>query len=75
MINGNRSQVQGSTFRVKGKEGIEDPKSWLNMVIFQSNCQSGFKFWIRPVEDDTFLINTRPNAVRERKWNLEPLNP
>ena len=25
----NRSQVQGSTFRVKDKEGIEDPKSSL----------------------------------------------
>jgi len=26
----NRSQVQGSTFRVKDKEGIEDPKSSLS---------------------------------------------
>jgi len=26
---GNRSQVQGSTFRVKDKEGIKDPKSRL----------------------------------------------
>jgi hypothetical protein len=32
---GNRSQVQGSTFRVKGKEGIKDPKSWLKMLIFR----------------------------------------
>jgi hypothetical protein len=52
-----RFTVQG--FRVKGKEGIEDPKSSLNMVIFQSNCKFGSKFWIRPVEDDVFLINTR----------------
>ena len=51
-------EVQGSTFRVKGK-GIEDPKSSLNMVIFSSNCQFGLKFWIRLVEDDAFLINTR----------------
>jgi hypothetical protein len=31
-----RSQVQGSTFRVKDKEGIEDPKSPLKMLIFPS---------------------------------------
>jgi hypothetical protein len=29
-----RSQVQGSTFRVKDMEGIEDPKSSLKMLIF-----------------------------------------
>jgi len=54
----NRSQVQpagteplrggpGSTFRVKDKEGIEDQKSSLKMLIFPSNCQFGSKFWIR----------------------------
>ena len=36
---GNRSQVQGSTFRVKDKEGIEDLKSSLEMLIFPSNYQ------------------------------------
>ena len=35
---GNRSQVQGSTFRVKDKEGIEGQKSSLKMLIFPSNC-------------------------------------
>jgi hypothetical protein len=30
---GNRSQVQGSTFRVKNKEGIKDPKSSLNQLF------------------------------------------
>ena len=57
-LEGNRSQVQGSTFRVKDKEGIEDPKSSLKMLIFPSNCQFGSKFWIRPDEDDAFLVNT-----------------
>jgi len=44
--------------RVKGKEGIEDQKSSLKMLIFPSNCQFGSKFWIRPDEDDVFLVNT-----------------
>ena len=51
-------QVQGSTFRVKDKETIEDPKSSLKMLIVSSNCQFGSKFWIGPEEDDLFLINT-----------------
>jgi hypothetical protein len=54
----NRSQVQGSTFRVKDKEGIEAQKLSLKMLIFQSNWQPGSKFWIRPDEADAFLINT-----------------
>ena len=49
-------------FRVKDKEGIEDPKSSLQMFIFPSNCQFGFKFWIRPDETDAFLVNTHPNC-------------
>ena len=58
----NRSQVQGSTFRVKDKEGIEDSKSSLQMFIFLSNCQFGSKFWIRPDETDAFLVNTNPKC-------------
>jgi len=54
----NRSQVQGSTFKVKDKEGIEDPKSSLKIFISPSNCQLGSKFWIRPDEDDALLVNT-----------------
>jgi hypothetical protein len=55
---GNRSQVRGTTFRVKDKEGIEGQKSSLKMLIFPSNCQFGSKFWIGPDEDDAFLVNT-----------------
>jgi hypothetical protein len=42
-----RSQVQGSPFRVKDKEGIKEPKP---------------KFWIRPDEADAFVINTHPKC-------------
>jgi hypothetical protein len=56
----NRSQVQGSTFRVKDKESIKDPKSSLKMLISLNNCQFGSKFWIRPDEADAFLVNTHP---------------
>ena len=54
----NRSQVHGSTFRVKDKEGIEDPKSSFKMLIFPSNCQFSSKFWNNPYEADVFLIKT-----------------
>jgi len=56
----NRSQVQGSTFRVKDKEGIEDSKSSLQMFIFPFS----FNCWIRTYETDAFIVNTHPNAVR-----------
>jgi len=65
-INRNRSQDQGSTFRVKG---IEDSKSSLQMFIFQSNCQFGFKFWIRPDETDAFLVNTHPKCNSGTRMN------
>jgi hypothetical protein len=44
----NRSQVQSSTFRVKDKEGIKDPKSSLKKLTFPNNCKFGYKFWIKP---------------------------
>jgi hypothetical protein len=55
-----RSQVQGSTFRVKDKEGIKDPKSSLKMLIFANNCHFGSKFWIKPDEAEAFLVNSHP---------------
>jgi hypothetical protein len=58
----NRSQVQGSTFRVKDKESIKDQKSSLKMFISPNNCQFGSKFWIRPDEADAFLVNTHPKC-------------
>ena len=68
---GNRSQVQGSTFRVKDKEGIKDPKSSLKMLIFPNNCQYGSKFWIRLDDADAFLVNTHPKCSPGTR--LEPL--
>ncbi len=52
------SGVQGSTFRVKDKDGIEDPKSSSKMLISSSNCQFGSKSWIRPYKADTFFVST-----------------
>jgi hypothetical protein len=73
MINGNRSQVQGSTFRIKDKEGTKDLHSWLKILIFPNNCQYGSKFWIRPDEADPFvLIIYIPNAIQGRAWNPLP---
>jgi hypothetical protein len=60
LIKSNRSQVQRSTFRVKDKEGIEDPKASLKRLISPSNCQFGSKFWITPDEADAFFVNTHP---------------
>ena len=59
---GNRSQVQGSTFRVNDEEGIKNPKPSSKKLIFPNSCQFGFKFWIRPDEADAFLINTHPKC-------------
>ena len=73
-IHANRSKVQGSTFWVKDKEGIKDPKSSLIMLIFQNNCRFDSKFWIWPDEADACLVNTHPNTVQGRECNLEPLN-
>ena len=62
IIQGNRSQVRGSTFRVKDKEGIKDPESSLKMPLSLNNCQFGSNFWIRPGEVDAFLVNTHPKC-------------
>jgi hypothetical protein len=40
----NRSQVQGSTFTVKDKEGIEDPKPSLKYSFSHSTTQRGLEF-------------------------------
>jgi hypothetical protein len=69
-----RSQVQGSTFRVKDKEGIEDPKASLKRLIFPSNYQFGSKFWVTLDEADAFVVNMHPKCSRGRELNFEPLN-
>ncbi len=55
-----RFRVQRSGLRTK--KGIEDPKSSLQMFIFPSNCQFGFKFLFSPDETDDFLVNTHPKC-------------
>ena len=68
--NSNRSQVQGSTFRVKEKEGIEDPKALLKRLIFPSNFQFGSKLWITPEEADAFLVNMHPKCSPGTRMEL-----
>jgi len=70
MAKRNRSQVQGSTFRVKDKDGIEDPRFSTKMLIFQNNCRFGFKSWIWSDEADAFLVNTHPK--RGPRMRTEP---
>ena len=53
-----RSKVLGSTFRVKDKEGIKDPKFSLKVLILPNNFRFGSNFWIRPDEADAFVVNT-----------------
>jgi hypothetical protein len=69
----NRSQVQGSTFRVKDKEGNIDPNSSLTILIFPNNCQFGSNFWIRPDEVDAFLVSTHPKCgLGTKNGTLDP---
>jgi hypothetical protein len=51
---------RGSTFRVKDKDGIKDPRFSIKMLIFQNNYQFGFKSWIKSDEADVFIVNTHP---------------
>jgi hypothetical protein len=64
------SKVQGSTFMVKDKEGIEDSKCSLIMLISPNNYQFVSKFWIRPNEADAFLVNTHLKGSPETR--MEP---
>jgi hypothetical protein len=69
---GLRPHKQGSTFRVKDKEGIKDPKPSLKMIIFSNNCQLGSKFWNRPDEAYAFVENTHPKCSPEAKMESPP---
>jgi hypothetical protein len=57
-------------FRVKEKEGIEDPKALLKRLIFPSNCQVGSKFWITLGEADAFLANMHPKCSPRTRMEL-----
>ena len=65
-----KKNVTVHRFRVKNKEGIEDPKSSLQMFIFPRNCQFDFKYCIRSDETDAFLVNTHPKCSPETR--MEP---
>jgi hypothetical protein len=56
--------------RVKDKESTEGTKPSLKTLKFPSNCQFGYKFWIRHDENDAFLINTHSKCSAGRR--MEP---
>ena len=59
----NRSQVQGSTFRVKDQEGIRYPKSSLKMLIFM-------KFHTR-LQSTDFVVVLVPYKILIHENELE----
>jgi len=74
-ISCNRSQVQGSTFRVKNKESIQDsPEALVKMPIYPNNCQFGSEFWIGPDEPDAFFFRKYASQMQFRDKN-GTLNP
>jgi hypothetical protein len=61
--NSNRSRVQGSTFRVKDKGKIEDPKSSQKLLVLQHNRQCAANFQMGMTKPGASHINTPP------KWS------
>jgi hypothetical protein len=81
-----RSQVQGSTFRVKDKGKIKDPKFPRQMLVLPHNCQGSAKFQIGDDKANASLIKRFQNGLQEpddtlnpgyigKPLNPEPLNP
>ena len=67
-----RSQVHGSTFRVKDRDGIEDPKSSSKRLIFPGNCKLAPNLGFGLTHLTLFSYIRTTNAVREREWNPWP---
>jgi hypothetical protein len=61
--NSNRSRVQGSPFRVKDKDKIEDPKSTQKLLVLQHNRQCAANFQMGMTKPGASHINTLP------KWS------
>ncbi len=68
----NRSKVQGSTFKVKDKGGIEDPKSSFKMLIFPVIANLAPSFGLGLMKLMLFSQTRIPNAARGRNWNPWP---
>ena len=62
--------ARGSTFRVKDKKGIKDPKPFLKVLISPNNGHFGTKFWIISDEADAFLVIMHPKCRPETR--MEP---
>ena len=73
----NRSQVQGSTFRVKNKEGIKDPKFSLKMLISQIIANLAPNFGLGLIKLTLFRKYASLMQSRDENGTLnpEPLNP
>ena len=74
------SSVAESHTRVKNKEGIEDPKSSLKMLILQNNCQFSSKFldWAWRSWHFSNKYGTQMHSVDKNwtlnLWTFEPVN-
>ena len=64
----NRSQVQGSTFRVKDKGKIRNPQFSRQRLVLPHNCQRSAKFQIGDDAANASLANTLANTLL--KWTL-----
>jgi hypothetical protein len=67
-----RSQVQGSTFRVKDKGKIKDPKFSRQMLVLPHNCQGIARFQIGDDKANASLIKRFQNGLQEPDETLNP---
>jgi hypothetical protein len=69
---GKRSQVQGSTFRVKDKGKIKEPKFSRQMLVLPHNCQGSARFQIGEDKANSSLLieKTKRHTVHSPRKRL-----
>ena len=73
-----RFRVQGSAFRVRDKNKIEDPKSSQKLLVLPHNCQCSVNFQMGMRKPSASHINTPQKwipEIRMQPWTPESLNP
>jgi hypothetical protein len=70
---GNRSQVQGSTFRVRNKNKIENPKPLQKMLVLPHKCQYAANFQIG--NDEAGCFSHKYASKMESEDKNGTLNP
>ena len=76
-----RSQVQGSTFRVKDKGKIKDPMVSQQILVLPLNCEGSARFQIGDDKANVSFIKRFQNGLQEPNETLnpdyigKPLNP